>query len=152
MNLLQRHNHLNYMNYIDSINSTNINSGYLTIVIGPMFSGKTSHLIHKYNSITSIDKQKTIVINHYSDNRYSDKEEIISHDGTSIPCMKIESLRELYSLFCNKELHHHDYKYLFINESQFFNDLHLIIIFVEKYKFNVYIYGLDGDFQQKTFE
>jgi thymidine kinase len=128
-----------------------MDSGHLHIIIGPMFSGKTSHLIDTYKS-THINQEKAIVINHCSDNRYSTKEEVISHDGTSIPCQKIESLRELYSQFHNKELNYKDYRFLFINEAQFFDDLHLVIIFLEKYKFNIYLYGLDGDFQRKPFK
>lgn len=125
-------------------------SGHLHIILGPMFSGKTSHLINTYKS-TDVNKKKTIVINHCIDQRYSHKDEVISHDGESIPCYKLESLREIYSKFNSKELNYQDYKFMFINESQFFHDLHLVIIFVEKFKLDVYIYGLDGDFQKKAF-
>ena len=50
--------------------STN-NCGYLELIIGPMFSGKTSRLVEIYNQCKFCNI-KVSVINHSIDNRYDD--------------------------------------------------------------------------------
>lgn len=122
-----------------------MDKGYLKIIIGPMFSGKTTNLINTYNKVI---KEKTIVINHISDDRYTQSNELVSHDGHKIPCYNFTNLREIYDI-------EHDitkWKYVLINESQFFDDLiKMVTIFVEKYKMHVYVSGLDGDFKKRKF-
>ena len=121
-------------------------NGYLKLIIGPMFSGKTSSLIDIYNNIDN--QSQAIVINHVSDNRYTDKNELISHDGTKIPCYNFNKIRDLYDLDPNFK----NIKYVLINEAQFFDDLvKMVTILVEKYNINVYLAGLDGDFQKSKF-
>ena len=44
--------------------------GYLKIILGPMFSGKTTELIRIYNKYKL--KKKVLVINHKSDSRYGE--------------------------------------------------------------------------------
>ena len=43
--------------------------GYLEIILGPMFAGKTTELIEIYNKYT----EDVIAINYSDDNRYDDK-------------------------------------------------------------------------------
>ena len=59
--------------------------GYLEIIMGPMFSGKTQLLIKKYN-ILSLDTS-CIAFNYYKDTRYGENI-IASHDKKSIPSTK----------------------------------------------------------------
>ena len=70
-------------------NLSNItHNGYLTLILGPMFAGKTTYLlkeIEKYETIYS--KDKILVINHMSDNRYANNK-ISSHDKKMYPCLK----------------------------------------------------------------
>lgn len=120
--------------------------GYLKLIIGPMFSGKTTSLIDIYNNIQN--KSTTIVINHASDKRYTDKNEMMSHDLQGIPCFNFNQIREIYDI----ESDLNNINNILINEAQFFPDLvKMVTIFVEKYKMNVYVVGLDGDFKQKKF-
>ena len=57
-------------------------TGYLKIILGCMYSSKTSSLIriYKYNKIAGI---KTEVINYIDDNRY-DPVKMSTHDGIKI--------------------------------------------------------------------
>jgi thymidine kinase len=124
-----------------------MNQGYLSLILGPMFSGKTSALINRYNTINNT--ANTIVINHSSDDRY-DKTgmELVSHDNVRIPCFCFKKLRDIYNLECD----FNNIKYILINEAQFFEDLLIMVtIFVEKYNMHVYIAGLDGDYKKKKF-
>jgi|SRR6056300_1270937 len=121
-------------------------NGYLKIIIGPMFSGKTSSLIDIYKKIDN--NSQAIVINHSSDKRYTDKNELVSHDGIKIPCFNFNKIRDMYDL----ESDFNNIKYILINEAQFFEDLiEMVTILVEKYKMNVYLAGLDGDYQKHKF-
>ncbi len=122
--------------------------GYLKIILGPMFSGKTTYLIDKYNELLKINKH-AIVINHTLDNRYSDNE-VVTHDGIKIPCLNIQKLKDLYN--DHEDILSDENKYILINEAQFFDDIvEMVILLVEKYNKYVYISGLDGDFKRKKF-
>ena len=118
---------------VKNISNKTMDKGYLKIIVGPMFSGKTTNLINTYNKVI---KENTIVINHISDDRYTESNELVSHDGDKIPCYNFTNLREIYDI-------EHDitkWKYVLINESQFFDDLiKMVTIFVDKYKMHVYL-------------
>ncbi len=121
------------------------NTGYLELIVGPMFSGKTSYLINIYNNIK--EKEKILVINNDLDNRYSETK-IVSHNGTCIPCIKTTKLE---SLFLNNDINFEEVSIILINEAQFFEDLiPFVKINLIKNK-KIYISGLDGDFQQNKF-
>ena len=120
------------------------NCGFLELVIGPMFSGKTFFFINKFNELN--DKGETVlVINHNLDNRYS-YTNIVAHNGKCMPIsIMVEKLMDI------KPDDYKNYQNILINEGQFFQDL---FNFTEKLlDENKYIYisGLDGDFKQKKF-
>lgn len=120
-------------------------TGYLELVIGPMFSGKTSHLVDIYKQCTFCNIP-VVVINHVIDNRYH--EELLStHDQRMIPCLKASSLMSLWEK--SEELH--AAHTVLINEGQFFPDLFEAVEAMLAHKQNVYVGGLDGDFERKKF-
>ena len=122
--------------------------GYLKIILGPMFSGKTTYLIDKYNELIALN-QHAIVINHSLDNRYSNTE-VVAHDGKKIACLNIKHLKDLYN--GHEDIFSDENKYILINEAQFFDDIvEMVILLVEKYNKYVFISGLDGDFKRKKF-
>ena len=69
----------------------NTRGGYLELIIGPMFSGKTSRLleIHKKCKISNIE---CVIINHSSDNRYSNNATVLSHSKEKAPCILLDNL------------------------------------------------------------
>jgi thymidine kinase len=134
--------------------------GYLEIIKGPMFSGKTTRLLDIYKKYNFCDI-KTMVINYAKDNRYSDVL-LSSHDKVMIPCIKALKLSDIiqftndrgvdYSI--NKKYYEEFLlaKAILINEGQFFADIvEWVKIAVEKYHKNVYICGLNSDFQRNKF-
>lgn len=126
---------------------TSTKTGYLQVILGCMYSGKTSKLIsiYKHNKIAGIP---TCVINYVHDNRY-DENDMSTHDGLTIPCKKVEKLFELLSNKNSKLLK--NTQAFIINEGQFFEDLYdFVFMLVNNHK-NVYVGGLDGDFQMKKF-
>ena len=66
--------------------------GYLHIIFGPMFSGKTNKIIDLYNIYNK--QHICFCINYDKDIRYGSNK-IISHDGNSIPCISVNNLSEL---------------------------------------------------------
>ena len=119
------------------------NYGKLHLIIGPMFAGKTSHLVENYKKC-ELCNIPCVVINHADDNRY-DESKLCTHDKISIHCIKSTNLNNIYKNIEHKSV-------VLINEGQFFSDLYdTVIKMVEEMDMTVYVYGLDGDFQRKPF-
>ena len=124
-------------------------NGYLELIIGPMYSGKTSKLLEIYKQCKFCDIP-VCVINHSFDKRYHDSM-LSSHDKIMIPCLNTD---DLYELWFTENLNHNLVKQsdvILINEGQFFNKLHFIVSDMLKNNKAVYICGLDGDFERKKF-
>jgi len=123
---------------------SNLTGGYLEIVVGPMFSGKTTHLINVYNQLYETCNIK--VINYSGDTRYHSTM-LSTHDKVMIPCV----FTNLISDVCD-ESHLANIDIILINEGQFFPDLYETVYkLVETYKKRVYVCGLDGDFKRRKF-
>ena len=114
----------------------------LDIIIGSMFSGKTTYLIELYNSLIN-NNISVVAINNIIDNRYSDTL-LSSHNKVMIPCIKTDKLLNIINDII-------DYEYILINEAQFFEDIVEFTINMLTNKKRVYIVGLDGDFQKNKF-
>jgi thymidine kinase len=127
--------------------STSLNVvGYLELIIGPMYSGKTSALLEIYKKCKFCNINVTI-INHNIDKRYHDTM-VSSHDQEMAPCLRANTLAELWP--CNNILQ--DAEVILINEGQFFSDLYDVVVdMIQNYNKKVYICGLDGDFERKKF-
>ena len=139
--------------------------GYLEIIKGPMFSGKTTRIMDIYKKYSFCDI-KTIVINYENDNRYSD-DMLSSHDKIMIPCIKALTLRDIVniadasakatpslsaSVTGKYAIEFLEAKAILINEGQFFGDIvEWVTLAVEKYHKNVYICGLNSDFKRHKF-
>ena len=121
-------------------------SGYLKIILGCMYSGKTSALISifKHNKLANI---KTCVINYIDDVRY-DATKMSTHDGNKVDCLKFKNLSEIYEtpdLIKNMDS-------FIINEGQFFQDLYDVVYsLVNTHNKIVYVGGLDGDYKMNKF-
>ena len=122
--------------------------GYLDITVGPMFSGKTKKLIRTYRNY---EEKNIVAINHSLDTRYMDNA-ICSHDLDFIPCIMIDNI---YDVWYDKNHVYHDMlersSHILINEAQFFDRLCEVVVSMLKCGKKVFIYGLDGDFQQEKF-
>lgn len=94
------------------------NEGYLKIIIGPMFAGKTTHLMNQATMFNDekVPNTRLIVVNHDRDNRYTKSERLTSHDGRTMVCVKSPTLT-LLSEELSMATH------VIIDEGQFFPDL-----------------------------
>ena len=117
--------------------------GYLEVILGPMYSGKSSRLVEIYNQCIFCNIP-VVVINHDIDNRYDDTL-LSTHDKRMIPCIKTSSLRKIWN---KEEL---DCDVILINEGQFFEDLYEVVREMVSVGKQVYVCGLDGDFERNKF-
>lgn len=116
----------------------------LTIIMGNMFSGKTSELIKRLKRYRIIGK-KIVVINSDKDTRCA-KEVLQTHDGVEFPCLKVPHISHciVRQEFCDADI-------VAVDEAQFFTNLKEFVemcLFVGK---SVMIAGLDGDYRQNKF-
>jgi len=123
--------------------------GYLEIICGPMFSGKTSKLLEIFNQYAYCEVP-VLVINYKGDTRYSSTH-LTTHDRREIPCVFTEHLHNLDADELTRCLVENS-AVILVNEGQFFEDLFVWTkTQVEKHAKSVYIAGLDGDFRRETF-
>lgn len=123
--------------------------GKLTVITGPMYSGKTSKLISEVGNTLELGL-KPLVVKPIIDNRYS-VDDIKSHDDislknmTGLPVMRLHvddfpSLNQIDGI-----------DILFIDEVQFFNKIGNIIDAYLNLGIHVVAVGLDMDSDGKAF-
>lgn len=119
----------------------------ITLIIGSMYSGKTSELLRRITRFQSIQK-RVLVINSKLDDRYSGGNSIVSHDEYSYNCIKASTLEEV-----NDEMRiQADVDVIAIDEGQFFPDLKKYVLkFCEKYGKTVIVAGLISDYKREKF-
>ena len=61
------------------MNQEIVEGGKLKMIIGPMFSGKSTDLINSVNRYKHKNK-KTILVKYELDDRYSDGDKVVTHD------------------------------------------------------------------------
>ena len=121
----------------------------ITLIYGPMFSGKTTKLIELYKETLTKNKN-CIAINYELDTRYG-KNKIGSHDGLSIDCYSITNLDDFIKNSATKEVIANA-DYIFINEAQFFETIFESVLYLnETLKKNVILCGLDLDYKLQKF-
>mgnify|MGYP001265300649 FL=1 len=122
---------------------TPVNSGWIEIICGPMFSGKTEELIRRLVR-AQIAKQRVAIFKPSSDDRY-EEEFIVSHNQRKIKSMQI---RDTHSI-----LNHIDKADVFgIDEAQFFDESIIEVCRILANKGNrVVIAGLEKDYLAKSF-
>ena len=127
--------------------SMNNQAGYLELILGPMFSGKTSRIVNLYKQYTYCNIP-VIVINHVDDKRYNEQL-LTTHDNIKINCVQSNSISDVITKYkTDLETFH----VILINEGQFFEDLfESTIQLVNVMNMSVYICGLDGDYQANKF-
>ena len=121
-----------------------VNHGYIELVIGPMYSGKSEELIRRLKR-AKIAKQNIVVFKPQIDNRYSN-EDVVSHSGESIHAIPINKAKEIYDYIDSKT------QVVGIDEVQFFDDevVDIAIDLADK-GIRVIAAGLDMDFKGEPF-
>ena len=120
------------------------NTGWIEVVCGCMFSGKTEELIRRLRR-AEIAKQKVAIFKPKVDTRFSAKH-ITSHSEQSLIAQVVDDAKEILDLV-------HDAQVIGIDEGQFFkpNIVDVCNQLADKGK-RVIIAGLDQDYTGKPFE
>jgi len=118
--------------------------GWIEVVCGGMFSGKTEELIRRARR-AQIANQKVVIVKPVVDNRYSE-DEIVSHNEQTLPGIKVDTADQIILLTS-------DARVVCIDEAQFFDNR---IVDVANTLANdgkrVIIAGLDMDYLGNPFE
>jgi len=93
-------------------------SGWIEVICGSMFSGKTEELIRRIKR-ARIANQKTLIFKPITDSRY-DKEKVVSHDANQVLSMPISNSNEILTAM-------EDAMVIGIDEAQFFDARYVLI-------------------------
>ena len=119
-------------------------AGWLEVISGCMFAGKTEELIRRIN-VLSYAKMNIIVFKPKIDNRYSDTE-IVSHSGAKVPCLVVDRAQEILKKV------NIDTEVVAIDEVQFFDkDIVDVCEYLADKGIRVIVAGLDKDFRGEPF-
>jgi len=117
------------------------------IVVGPMFSGKSTYALSYIRRQRAIGK-KVLVIKPNIDDRYSEREVLITHNQEQSPCMIWSVSQSLNPTI--SEVRESDC--IVLEESQFFKGLKTFVTYtLEVFKKDILVVGLDGDAHQHPF-
>jgi len=125
--------------------------GWIEVIIGPMYSGKTSELIRRL-TLAEIARQDVAVFKPSIDNRFS-SDHIVSRLESSMPCVPIhprrlvdEDKQDVFRLTSSKTV-------VGFDEAQFFHsDLVSVCNELARQGKRVIVAGLDSDYRRKPFE
>jgi len=117
--------------------------GKIELILGPMFSGKSTRLIGLIRKYTYKAK-KTIMIKFFADKRYSEKSEVVTHDLLTYDSIDCQNLRDNMEKIKN-------YDVIGIDEGQFFPDLVEVCEELALMKKIVIVAALNGDFRMEPF-
>lgn len=119
----------------------------LDIIIGPMFSGKSSRILDIASRYAAIGTE-VFIIKHASDRRYAYSEDnIVTHDGRKAVCAEAWDLHQ--SVLQSRI---EDYNVIIVEEAQFFTHLVPFVEYVvDTLHKKLYLVGLDGDSNRRKF-
>lgn len=120
------------------------NHGWIEVIAGPMYSGKSEELIRRVRR-AKIARQKVQVFKPEIDDRYS-KEDVVSHCGEKVNAVPVKDSLEILKLLCD------DTDVVAIDEVQFFDEniVKVVNSIAERNK-RVICAGLDMDFRGEPF-
>ena len=121
-----------------------LQKGWIEIITGPMFAGKSEELIRRLRTLSYAHK-KIVSFKPAIDNRY-DKTKIASHDGEMFDAYAIKSAKDIYQFVDDKT------EVVAIDEVQFFGtEVSDIIEDLADKGMRVICAGLDLDFRGEPF-
>ena len=116
---------------------------YLTVIVGPMFSEKSTELI-RITNLAKIAKLKTVHFKPSRDTRTD--QEIKSRNNTQLSAITIEHSKEIFNhIDTNTQI-------ISIDEGHFFDEqLPTVIMTLIRQNIHVFIAGLDLDYREHPF-
>ena len=129
--------------FLETPDSNKRKKGWIEVICGSMFSGKTEELIRRLKR-AQFAKQRIEIFKPAIDVRY-DKEKVISHDLNEIPSTPVASSSKILELIDEVDV-------IGIDEAQFFdNELPGVCATLAKNGVRVIVAGLDMDYLGNPF-
>ena len=126
------------------VNIVQNHTGWIEVIAGSMFSGKTEELIRRVRR-AQIARQRVELFKPKIDNRYSENE-IVSHDAQKISSHVVQSSEEIIPLALEAQV-------VGIDEAQFFDEqLIQVATTLANMGKRVIIAGLDMDYRGEPFD
>ncbi len=126
-----------------STNNPSQGRGWIEVVVGSMFSGKTEELIRRLTR-ARIAKQRVEIFKPEIDKRYDDTN-VVSHNENSIRSIPIQNASQILLYIDGMDV-------VGIDEAQFLDDdLPAVCNYIANQGIRVVVAGLDMDFQGKPF-
>lgn len=120
------------------------NVGWIEVICGGMFSGKTEELIRRARR-AQIAGQNVVIVKPHIDKRYSE-DQVVSHNATALPSIVAETADQIILMTGNARV-------VCIDEAQFFdNRLVDVANTLANGGKRVILAGLDMDYMGKPFE
>lgn len=121
--------------------------GWIEIICGPMFSGKTEELIKKLDKV-KYSKEKFIVFKPVIDTR--SKNAIVSRHNKIIPAIEVQNSYEILDYMNNYQ--DQNYKVIAIDEVQFMDkNIVNVVANLAKQGYHLILAGLDKNFKAEPF-
>jgi thymidine kinase len=131
------------MMFLEQIPSEARQNGWIEVICGSMFSGKTEELIRRLKRV-EFAQQKLILFKPAIDNRYHE-EQVVSHKGSSLEAIPVAHSSEILKHWKKERI-------VAIDEAQFFDqDLVTVCSDLARHGVRVIIAGLDMDYLGKPF-
>lgn len=122
----------------------------LEIVFGPMYSGKSTRLLHELSRYQKGPHKKIFMINSKVDTRVT--ENLISTHNTTISTSELNTIKALDLMEITNSKEFEIAEVIGIDEAQFFRDLVTFCLYaVEERGKHVIVSGLAEDFQRNKF-
>lgn len=120
-------------------------SGWIEVICGPMFSGKTEELIRRLR-LAQMAKQRVQIFKPSMDDRYDDTAEIISHTDRRFLCNPVKRSEEILGRVAD------NIRIVGVDEAQFFDDgIVGVVTKLADRGIRVIVAGLDQDFLGNPF-
>ncbi|XP_010457697.1 PREDICTED: thymidine kinase a isoform X1 [Camelina sativa] len=124
-------------------------SGSIHVIMGPMFSGKSTSLLRRIKSEISDGSRSVAMLKSSKDTRYA-KDSVVTHDGIGFPCWALPDLMSFPDKFGLDAYNKLDV--IGIDEAQFFGDLYEFCCkAADDDGKTVIVAGLDGDYLRRSF-
>jgi thymidine kinase len=129
--------------FLEQFPSEGRQNGWIEVVCGSMFSGKTEELIRRLRR-AQFANQRLLLFKPIIDDRYHE-ENVVSHQGSSLKAQAVNDSREILETWTNERV-------VAIDEAQFFDEgIVEVCNILAKKGVRVILAGLDMDYQGVPF-
>jgi thymidine kinase len=129
--------------FLEQFPSEGRQNGWIEVVCGSMFSGKTEELIRRLKR-AQFANQKLLLFKPQIDDRYHE-ENVVSHQGSSLKAQPVNDSSEILKIWTNE-------KVVAVDEAQFFDEgIVEVCNFLAKKGVRVILAGLDMDYKGVPF-